>query len=553
MLRRGGRRARGSGGGDGSGRRPGLLALGLLVLLLPACASVQGSGLSRPSLRALPATSPLHDPTLALGDAWLRHHLHLGQPHAALELFDSIDGPLIGDDLLAALQRALVLREAGEFERSTALLEWADVEAEARSVTSVSRTAGSFILNDRILSYVPSPGEAAMIPYYRAMNHLELGDLDAAAVEARRIGALLEGLDASPERRCGEEAMLRHLAALIFDAAGEMNDALVAARLAEATYRGCEGDVPAGVVLDLNRLAGRAGLNEVVDSVRARYASILAGDLTADTTSADDGGDPAGYADTGELVLFLERGFIAHRREAALHVPIFESEIEVLGNGRGGAVAEVAAEIAARLLVGFTERGYWGSAWGERPRVQVGRALGGAHILRLAWVGIEEQGRLPTLQLSTGSTSLPATPYANLSRVVRAEVDAERAAALTRLMTRALAKYAVSRRVERKAEKQGGELAGFLAGRLANLAANESERADTRSWTLLPGRIDVVRVRLPAGTHALRLQVHTGADALPVEWLDLGEVDVYAGKTTLLSRRDGSGVRIRLSALTPDP
>jgi hypothetical protein len=50
-----------------------------------------------------------------------------------------------------------------------------------------------------------------------------------------------------------------------------------------------------------------------------------------------------------------------------------------------------------------------------------------------------------------------------------------------------------------EAKKQGGELAGFFA----NVASAVSERADTRSWSLLPGNILMARLPLAAGKYDL--------------------------------------------------
>jgi hypothetical protein len=50
-----------------------------------------------------------------------------------------------------------------------------------------------------------------------------------------------------------------------------------------------------------------------------------------------------------------------------------------------------------------------------------------------------------------------------------------------------------------EAKKKNGDLAGFIM----NVATTVSERADTRSWTLLPGNILMVRLPLPAGKHDL--------------------------------------------------
>ncbi|HEU0016324.1 MAG TPA: hypothetical protein VFQ45_21775, partial [Longimicrobium sp.] len=86
-----------------------------------------------------------------------------------------------------------------------------------------------------------------------------------------------------------------------------------------------------------------------------------------------------------------------------------------------------------------------------------------------------------------------------------------------------------------KAKKEGGEAAGFLAGLVANVGGNALERADTRSWSLLPDRVSVARLSLPPGEHRVSIEV-TGEDGT-VATLDLGTVAVAAGETVVRSRR----------------
>jgi hypothetical protein len=72
---------------------------------------------------------------------------------------------------------------------------------------------------------------------------------------------------------------------------------------------------------------------------------------------------------------------------------------------------------------------------------------------------------------------------------------------------------AVARRVLKNGLVYGGkEAAGIAKGSLpglaidlAGLAWQATETADTRSWGLLPDRIQVLRVELPAGEHELAL------------------------------------------------
>jgi hypothetical protein len=78
---------------------------------------------------------------------------------------------------------------------------------------------------------------------------------------------------------------------------------------------------------------------------------------------------------------------------------------------------------------------------------------------------------------------------------------------------------AVARRVVKKGIVYGGkEMTGIEKGSLSGLALDlagiaweAAESADTRCWGLLPDKIQVLRVELPAGTHEVSLQARNGS------------------------------------------
>ena len=111
----------------------------------------------------------------------------------------------------------------------------------------------------------------------------------------------------------------------------------------------------------------------------------------------------------------------------------------------------------------------------------------------------------------------------------------ERPAMLARLVLRGLTKYLVSREVEEKTEKKHGDTAGFLLGRLTNLAANQLEQADTRSWSLLPDRISILRLRLAPGSYPVTLEVFGEHGESSVR--ELGEVTIEPGRLAVLRER----------------
>jgi hypothetical protein len=72
-----------------------------------------------------------------------------------------------------------------------------------------------------------------------------------------------------------------------------------------------------------------------------------------------------------------------------------------------------------------------------------------------------------------------------------------------------------------------------VAGKLAELGAAFLERADVRSWHLLPQELTVLRLQLPAGRHRLRVVVGDGAARIELPL----DVDVRAGAVTVVPAR----------------
>ncbi len=90
----------------------------------------------------------------------------------------------------------------------------------------------------------------------------------------------------------------------------------------------------------------------------------------------------------------------------------------------------------------------------------------------------------------------------DIDRLARSALDEDMPLVMARAIARAVVKY----QSQKKATEQDA-LAGFLLT-VTNLA---TERADTRSWTTLPQEIQMARVMLPAGEHAVSIEILNAA------------------------------------------
>jgi hypothetical protein len=98
-----------------------------------------------------------------------------------------------------------------------------------------------------------------------------------------------------------------------------------------------------------------------------------------------------------------------------------------------------------------------------------------------------------------------ASPVASVSDAVGADARRLRGARIARLTARTVSRMAAVEAVR----DQHGEAAGLLAGLLVSAV----ERADTRAWHLLPGRVTVVRLTVPVGEMSAALLQGDGPNA----------------------------------------
>lgn len=434
----------------------------------------------------------------------LRRQLAGGSAEKAYKEVTGEASPAPDDEVLRLLYAGTAAYYAGHYEESGRLLDLASALADDRVTRSLSREALSFLTNDRILPWQPSATERLMLHFYGALTFLRAGQPYEAAVEARRISALLDlWQDERPELGETREArFFRYVAGALFEAAGEDNDAAVAYRRA-------------------GRLARDADLE-------------------------------APPRDSADVVLLVERGFVAHRVEQNVVVAIPGGLVDLMAEGDVGERLASAAMVSGFVLAIAASRGssYWYHDDGYRNTLHFepwGRDCGRVHgdggrwsprcdrevenpyLLRIAWPvyrsSAPADGGAVRLR---GPADVVERMALSVSEAVVSDFDAQRGALIARTVVRAATKLAVTKTVERKVGEKD-EVAGQILGILTNIGTLVTERADTRSWNLLPSDVDLIRVRVPAGRHALTLELGDGRSVeLPPLELRGGEVRVVS-------------------------
>lgn len=420
------------------------IALLLCLVAVPGCAT----------LRSTIASYETGPDGIARPQQRLRESLAAGDFPTALAWPED-------DALLSALNRGIASYYASQYARSAAVLDSAALLADDRITASVSKDALALMTNDAPRPYHPRRTERLFIAYYGMLAYARLDQWEDAAVEARRLVALLGqyDVDRDDEERA-VHAVMRELAGTVFQRAGERGEAGVAFRGARALLSFAS--------------------DSVVRSPRA--------------------------AGEGEVVIVVERGFVAHRVTESLDVRFGDDDADSARAHGCGRVRDVAILDTRHHCRKGSGDGYWLSV--ALP------TLRRSH---------EPTAGDPVV-LVDGVATAPERISAIVDDAASSDARRERTEMLTRAVARATAKYVVTKAIK--------DAKGETAGKLANIGASLLERADVRSWHLLPRELVLLHVRVPAGSRRIELAQGEAGSRLA-----LGPVEVRAGATSVLATR----------------
>jgi len=447
----------------------------------------------------------------------LRADLAAGNFAAALE---TVEQNRSGRSLLLYwLERGLFLHYADRWQESNDAFEQAERLAADLYTKSVSQRVLSLLTSDAAVDYRAAPFELAMVPYYRALDYICLGDREGALVEARKAGLLLRQYteqdlgrlgeldpdrDRSSDDLLGNDPFLHYFSGLLYEGDGEDNDAFIAYRNAADGWHAEAGrlqaQAPPWLGADLARTAGRLGFTAELAQAREAFPELFPADATASAPAAA----PEGAG--GDVVVLLELGFAPVKEQRELNLPVLKTD-------RRDDRVRWARDLRGRWRPDYrydeARLDYW-------LRVAVPELVGSPPAVTGARVSAGVMG-----------AHAVAVTVDDLEGRAFAAFRAQEGATWLRAIVRALAKYGT---------KEQADKAGKVAGLLANLLGAATEQADTRGWLTLPNRIAMARLRLPPGRYDLRVDLLDPAGST-LRTDTIPQVTVRTGDLAIVSRR----------------
>jgi uncharacterized protein len=364
----------------------------------------------------------------------------------------------------------------------------------------------ALVTNPNVTEYRGEHFELLMVHYFKAMNFIHLGDFDAALVECRRMNIKLAALADryQSNNRYRRDAFVHNLMGIIYDAAGDHNNAFIAYRNALEIYQedfsslfGVQ--VPGQLKLDLIRTAYLTGFGD-----QGRYYEELFG-ITY---------DPSRDARQGQLVFFWQNGLGPVKEEWSINF--------MLVRGAGGVVQFVNEDMGLSFPFPVSER-----ASGD---------LGDLRVVRVAFPRFSERRPVySSARLNAAGQTKPLFLAQDINAIAFKSLEDR----MMREMGSALLRLAVKQAAEQSLRRQNESLGAILG-----LLGAATEQADTRNWQTLPYAIHYTRMELPEGSHDLSLELLLPngnlARTLPLQ------AEIRSGRTTFLnfhtldSRRPGA-------------
>ena len=365
-------------------------------------------------------------------------------------------------------ERGLIAHFGNRFDESNRTFELAEITADDLYTKSISREAVSLVTSDNLRAYAGTQYERLLIHYYRAFNYVYLNMPDDALVECRKASRLLQFYaDADENYEFVGAAFLAYLSGILYEWAGDWNDAFIAYRWAERAYKQYEEVLgipfPQDVGDSLVRLARQLGFREEFERYAATY------------------GEPSeSNPDSGELILLYETGFAPFKIEENIVFPILKVDPIVQEDADRD---EKKVREYSRTLMRRRNRRY--------KEVEI------EYLLRVAIPAYRSnRPRIVGIDANTSSGRASGVLVEDIEAAAMKTFESELPTIMLRTVVRGVLKYLGFRRANQEGE---------MVGKLVNLLNVATESADTRSWQTLPNQIFLVRMRLPVGKHNITL------------------------------------------------
>ncbi len=157
-----------------------------------------------------------------------RTALERGNYEEAIGAFQKLAAEHEKDKLVYLMDLGTALQVAGRLTESNKIFTQADDLSERLDYHSVTKVASSLVANEEMVQYKGDTFEKIFINAYKALNYLELGDLENALVQSRRINEKYQQYRQADKKNFELNFFARYIAALAREASRDYDNAYIA-------------------------------------------------------------------------------------------------------------------------------------------------------------------------------------------------------------------------------------------------------------------------------------------------------------------------------------
>lgn len=416
-------------------------------------------------------------------------------------------------ELLYNMDMGLLFHYAGRHDSSIVYFARAADIHDALFTRSVTNEAASLLLNDNARPYRGRPYEILWMRVFQAFNYLATGNPDGARVEMRQAQILVDEYrrtaDAEGYR---DDPLYRGTAALVYDLLGERDDAAISVFYAVKSYRDARTAVPQSLA---TYACGLLSAADRADDIRLLELECPASVLVR----------RGARAESGEIVVIGMLGRAPALGETAFQGTWVRDGVLVYhyrdadGNTVTNALPAPGLPPSEAAKAGRTRSGTTFSIKWAMPSLREVPVR--SQVMKVSPVS----GPISAASASP-SHMVVGEPWANSGDLLEQDLEANRTTVLLRTVTRVVIRTIAAEKAKSEM-RSDNPLLNLLTNLGTDLLSGQLEKADVRSWFLLPRTVQFARLTVPEGRHTLEVRAEGAEGTLVLA--ETREVDVRAG------------------------
>ena len=384
----------------------------------------------------------------------------------------------------------------GNYKESAQNLDKAEKIYDDLYTHSVTNEAAAIVTNDNIRPYRARPFEVLVLHEMQIMNYLAQRDIDGAMVEVSRAQKAMTELYQKDNDKTNDNGFLRYLTAIVYEMAGEPDEAAIAYY---KTVRAYDENI-----LNLPKEAREFVIENLIRSDREDDLKKLKLDNSIETTKAK-----AAY-DLGQEIIIV--GYAGHG-------PIL-TELKMSGTYVNGGMLNLTYKDSKTGKITSSNIGappVAGASNGETFHISF--ALPEAHsfksLVQRFNVTVDNKSGLRTEKVMA------------LDKELEMNLKDDFANTMTRTAIRVVLRT-IAAQAAKKAMKSDNAILNLFTSISTDIAQDQMEKADLRIALFLPNSIQMTRIPVEPGSH--EVSVAAEGETGTVKVFNFGSVPVKKGE-----------------------